>query len=498
MTYSSLLRATFAAALASVRGGALAAQLEVRIAAGECSEAVLSGSNTYFPVQAQVQADSEMAQLFSVSYLSTYKLLTSKLAKEQYVLTQCGQIPPADAAVDEAEPLPAGYVRKHFTVPVQRAAAPSTVLLSFIDALGVQDRVSYVDEWAVAPCWQRALACDAKLESSWGNTTLHGVQLDSVDLVFMDCGTDNDCSNVNQRPNAVHVPATHDAGLVESAEYIKFIAAFFNSEPKAKQLFAATRAAYSQASVGAGPSPLTVAWLNYNAQGAWSAESFVVSQATFKTGMVAAVGAVNFDAATQLASVAGVQVSDAVPGKPAAGKTYTFPTNGDKANISAAFFEALAGVDVVVDEVYAPVPANYDLEAFLAAYGLAADADLPFLKNRMVLRIDRTLSESKQGLDWFESRIARPEWALDGLAHVLYGDQSRAARYFRNIAKGETPDQVLGAAACTRAMPACSAEMDPQPILLLGDVSVGVGDANGARAAVASGTALVLLWLAAA
>lgn len=65
----------------------------------------------------------------------------------------------------------------------------------------------------------------------------------------MDCGINNDCTQVNERQNASHVPTTQDAGLLQSAEYIKFVAAFFNLEPKANALFAATRAAVAKAAV---------------------------------------------------------------------------------------------------------------------------------------------------------------------------------------------------------------------------------------------------------
>lgn len=119
-----------------------------------------------------MHADAELAQLFSVSYSRTYKVSSSKLAKEQYVLTQCGQVRPNDADAEKVQPLPSGFIRKHFSVPVQSAAALSTVTLAFIDALDVQDRVKYVDEQAVAACWQRALTFGAKLESESGTSTL--------------------------------------------------------------------------------------------------------------------------------------------------------------------------------------------------------------------------------------------------------------------------------------------------------------------------------------
>jgi len=498
MSCKNMLRAAFAAALASSRGAFAVVPDGSRVASGECSETVPFGFGTYFPEQKQVHADAMLAKLFTVTYASAFKVLTDSLAKEQYVLTQCGQVRPSDATVDAAAKLQSGYIRKYFSVPVQSAAAMSTILLAFIDSLGVQDRVNFVDSYAVAPCWQKALACHATMESEWGNATLQAQQLAGVDVVFMDCSID--CAKVNAQKNGVHVPSTQEAGPVENAEYIKYIAAFFNLEPQANELFAATQTSYAQASSGKAAKPLVVAWVSYNEKSDWSAESFVVSQAAYKTTMVTDVGATNLDAATALAGIKDLAVKDAVPGKPASGKTYTIPTNGDKAAASSAFFAALKGVDVVVDEVYAMDPTTYNFESFLTAYGLSSSSDLKFVKNKMVLRIDRTMGATMNGLDWYESRIAKPEWALEGLAHVLYGDTSKRSKYFRNVAKGETVDQIIKAASCTKALPVCSAQIYPEPIKTLGQIRVGGAAASAAEALRLStlAVAVVGLWAAVA
>mmetsp|Transcript_5926 Transcript_5926/g.15130 ORF Transcript_5926/g.15130 Transcript_5926/m.15130 type:complete len:109 (+) Transcript_5926:47-373(+) len=81
----------------------------------------------------------------------------------------------------------------------------------------------------------------------------------------------------------------------------------------------------------------------------------------------------------------------------------------------------------------------------------------------------------------YESRIAKPEWALEGLARVVYQDASKRAKYFRNIAQGETVDQVLTAAGCTKALPVCSALIDPVPIKMLGEVQTQVSGADARR-----------------
>mmetsp|Transcript_39174 Transcript_39174/g.124387 ORF Transcript_39174/g.124387 Transcript_39174/m.124387 type:complete len:120 (-) Transcript_39174:185-544(-) len=100
----------------------------------------------------------------------------------------------------------------------------------------------------------------------------------------------------------------------------------------------------------------------------------------------------------------------------------------------------------------------------------------------MVLRIDRTMGEAMKSLDWYESRIAKPEWAIEGLARVVHEDTSKRAKYFRNVAKDETVDQVLKAAGCTKALPVCSAMIDPAPIKTLGEIRVDGTEMAGAEA----------------
>jgi ABC-type Fe3+-hydroxamate transport system substrate-binding protein len=496
MSHQHLLRTAIVLAFV-VSCGALAV-LQARVTAGECSEVAVTdtGPGTYFPAQGQVAPDQTLAKLFEMTYAETFKVVTSKLAKEQYVLTQCGQQAPSDADVEKVAALGTGYTRKHFKVPVQTSAAMTTVLLGFLDALGVQDRVKYIDQYASAPCWQKALGCGSQLTSiPWGGDTAkeaeQAAQLNSVDVVFMDCPTNNNCEKVNSRANAVHIPVTQDVGPIESAEHIKLVAAFFNMEPKAKEVFEATKKSYKEAATGAGAQSLTVAWISYDS---WSTPAnFVVSQATYKRTMVTAAGAINFDAATKLTTPTWA-VSDAVYGMPAAGKTYKLAVSSTKQEASNTFFAALADVDVVVDEVYAATPATYNFQSFLDAYGLQSDSQLKFVKNKMVLRIDRTLTPTN-GLDWFESRIAQPAWAVEGLAHVLHKDNTKKAKYFRNVAENETPDQLLKKENCTNTLPVCSAGTDPETIQLLSSLWSASGAAAQSLPMLATAAALALVAL---
>jgi hypothetical protein len=303
-----------------------------------------------------------------------------------------------------------------------------------------------------------------------------------------------DCSEVNGLSNGVHVPTTSEDGMLATAEYIKYMGAFFNKEPLANEVYSATKVAYEQAASSASTTPV-VAWISYNAYGGpgWNEPEFKVSTASYKLTLVEHAGGANFDAATKLADVTGVTVSDAVSGNPAAGKTYAFlfssfegsSDDEKKTAAAAALMGALADVDVVIDETYSWDPTAATFESFLSTFGLTSSSTLKFVENLMVLRFDRTVSKAN-GLDWYESRIARPEWAVEGLAHSLHGDTTKDPKYFRNVAKGEEVDQVMEASHCSTVLPACTTDATPSTIVLTGPVGLADDVSNAAPLALSA------------
>eukprot|EP00928_Gymnodinium_smaydae_P036589 TRINITY_DN2554_c0_g1_i2.p1 TRINITY_DN2554_c0_g1~~TRINITY_DN2554_c0_g1_i2.p1 ORF type:complete len:506 (-),score=93.62 TRINITY_DN2554_c0_g1_i2:230-1747(-) len=472
MSLKQLAAAAIVVALGAAEVGAKQLSLQARISTGECWNEELHQNQTFFPTNFQTKPDlSLLARLFDIVYAGTFKVVISKVAKEQYILTQCGQTPPTNEDVDRVAPLEPDYTRKGFFVPLQSATAMSAVHLSFLDSLGVQDRLSYVSPNAVGPCWQKMSKCGAELEDSLSKTFEPAkleTQLSSVDAVFMTCSA-SDCKNVKNRANGVHVPTAHELDILATAECIKYLAAFFNKEPDANKLFAAVQTSYRQAS-SQGHRDVVVAWINFNQNGGPNRDrpEFIVSQASYKMALTADAGATNFYAPSGLRHVVDLEVSRAKAAIPAAGYMYTLPVKAfkDKAEASAQFFAALAGVDVVVDEADAYDPTKYTFDSFLSTYALNLSSSLKFLKNKMVLRIDRTLAKESKSLDWFESRIARPDLAVEGIAQGIFGNASKRSKYVRNVARGEGVDQLLSADTCLKTLPACSADAAPAPILI--------------------------------
>jgi hypothetical protein len=261
----------------------------------------------------------------------------------------------------------------------------------------------------------------------------------------------------------VHFPATKDNGNLHTAEYIKFLAAFFNLEKAADEIFRTALAAYTGAAAEVAEKPV-VAWISYSS---WDG-GYVLSYATYKTQLTEAAGGRNVDPEAVAAQLSAMTVKDAADGNSQAGKNYVLPTvdnDGNKSLAAQAFFAALSEVDVLIDETWVAKPADYTFDTFLSTFYLEKTSSLKFIQSKMVLRYDGTLS-SADGWDWYESRVAYPDWAVEGLARELHGDASKRQKYFRNVAKGVLPE-VITAAMCTKELPSCKPSLVASDLLML-------------------------------
>jgi hypothetical protein len=384
------------------------------------------------------------ADLISITYGSTFKVLVEKHSKEVYVLAQCGTTQPTLEQVNAVKAVPTNYTVKHFEVPLQAAMSSSTIHNTFFEVLGVEDRIKYASAYSVAPCWQKLLGCGGNYISSKVSD-----QLKDVNAFFTDCGSGG-CENVNKMPKAIHISASHDTSPLRNAEHVKFIAAFFNKEGAANSKFSTLLNTYTSSALTMSPK-MTVAWITAHPKTSWGFARLELSAAKYKLKYVSDVGATNVDgqAAMQAARKMTVTTKDS-------GSTYTLKLDdvgGDLSKASEAFFAALGDVDVVIDETYKwGHPDTYTLDTFLSNYGLSGASQLKFLKNKRVLRFDGDFALPSYGTAWFESRLAEPQLALDGLAKGISGQ--KRGKYFRNIALGETATSMTKD-MCTETLPGC-------------------------------------------
>merc|ERR1719207_336916 len=130
----------------------LASCILALVTASECGPAVVRDG--HFPVEFQ-------ATHFDITYGHNFKVLNNDLAKEQYVLTMCNSEKPKDATVDATAPLQDGFVRKHFTVPLQTYGSDTSGNQGYFNVLHVTDRQAYISEYVSEPCMQKAHKCSA-------------------------------------------------------------------------------------------------------------------------------------------------------------------------------------------------------------------------------------------------------------------------------------------------------------------------------------------------
>lgn len=198
----------------------------------------------YFPQKTTV----EYASGFTIEYFNNYKLVTVtnpwQDAEEsfQYVLVQCGT--PAPEGYDDALVL---------DVPIQSIIALSTTYLPHLESLGLVDRLVAVDSllWTTTPAVQERIAADAVIEVGSGSS----INVESVleldpDLV-MAYGIGLPDYDTHPILLEAGVPVALNGDFVEQdplgrTEWMKFLAAFFNKEGQATEIFDTVAAEYNE------------------------------------------------------------------------------------------------------------------------------------------------------------------------------------------------------------------------------------------------------------
>ena len=391
--------------------------------------------------------------------------LTLTLTSKVYVLHQCG----AGDAPPDAE-LPAHAVGAPvFTVPVQSWSTGMTVPLGFLEKLGLTNKgaiiePSYVSSGCMlklAGCGEIATMSDTSggATGAWaGNVSASGSAVHFTDKMTWLTGASYSAIDVA-------FDTATDPGVLNRAEWIKFVAAFFNLEPHANRVFAEIKADFEQikaqtaAALAGGAVAPKVLWL---AKNSW--ESFTkVSTASYKLDYVASAGGVTPSAADLLEHCTNASATDHLSAADIALGYYNF-FMCDAAGLKAV----LAGIDVVIDETGGL--ADYALRDFMNTHNLDADFVTTHNLNK-VLRLDRLMAPDKvtksygvfQGSAWQEEGLIKGDVALKDLVSYLHPTlvpSDYAPYFFRNIADAETVT-LASASTCDDPYATCQGETAP-------------------------------------
>lgn len=415
-----------------------------------------------FDENGKPEATVTVAEDFTIEYKAGYKILRNLRADATFVLYRCGTTPPP------ASDVPANATM--FSVPLKKLSTGLTTVVGFLDVLGLADgKAAVVDmSYVTSPCLQKLAAADcgkvlhkSAYGGDWASSVTGASNINFVDAY----GTGATSTEID-----VEFDASSDPGALNRAEWIKFIAAFFNLEPLANERYDAIKASWTAtsqrvaASNSVTPKVAVASYSSYSS--AW-----MIDTAEYKKDLVTHAGGEMLEPTT-------TSFSD-----------------------SASIREVLKGVDVLIDETYAVDPSSYDAAAFKQSFGFTdadvSSGDWPFLTNQKVFRTDKALSAGafgSVGQDWLEMSIPRPDLVLEDFAYIFHGASVAdidTTRWMRDVMSGENV-VTYSASMCTDSTAACSGEPETE-VPLNQDYVSGAPGALVLGGAVAAAVAAVLV-----
>jgi len=347
----------------------------------------------YFPSKFIVQQE-----YFSVQYFNSYKVVKNVGTNETFFLYMCGTPVPN---------VPLGA--KSLQIPLHTIGNQETVILTFLELLGLRQNIRYMDvTYVTSPCTLKLaqLGQILYLEYPYGNTTLRQQEIAMVDAVFG--GSDYEPTE----PKVISQSASQDPGALRRAEWIGFVSLFFNLEKQATAIYSGIQTRYqchSQQAIALGVTK-SVVWITYDPASPYNdnTTTWTLSNSAYKQQFVQDAGGIS------------PQLSQTV-----------FYNLGD-------LYTVLKNIDIVIDETYYLYGNTYS--QFLQNVGLLPSSSYPFVKNNQVWREDR-LQDINEGLDWFETALAEADVVLEDVIAIIHPElhnYNYQTIWFRNVARNES------------------------------------------------------------
>ncbi|TPX59865.1 hypothetical protein SpCBS45565_g07646 [Spizellomyces sp. 'palustris'] len=393
---ASLSIAALAASISVVVAQAPTNNLQSCVPAGQYNAAY-----DYFPEKAVI---ADPTSNIKISYRNSYKIVTNTVSKTSYVLYQCGTPAPANETGHNGT----------FAVPVSTIAIADTTSITYLELLGVRDRikVSTSTDFTTSPCVQKMQADKTLSQLNTADPAAGTAMFNSVNMTlgFGDPAAMNSTTYVD-------FPATTDAGALHRSQYLLYLSAFFNRETLGTKLTGDISGSYNclkdvaAKSAKANGTP-RVAWI-YQYQG-----NYTINSAPYL-----------------------VEYTNAAGG--------SVISNTTKYTDRTAFAQALKDVDVVID---LSLGVN-DMKAFTEAYGGAPVTDQKFFTGGQVWSVGKRVN-GLSGYDWFESAVVNEHIVVADLVSILQpallGNKYQRT-YFKNLKEEQTvkltADQCPNAAA---------------------------------------------------
>ena len=407
-----------------------------------------------------------------MTYYSTYKVIKYNAALTELrsgwpnpvlrgqappdlVLYECGTTQPTTSFNDVSEDA------WFFSVPISKLAFYGTNPVHFFEMLSVTEAIILHDlTYTGSPCMQLLEVCTPGLHASSSSSDWVPLAMDA-DAVFTDAWGGGASNTTKDVVFAMSV----DSGILPRAEWIRFVALFFNLEVTAGEIFRKVVADYRSlqseadrlAAARATGVP-SVAWVTHQGcsdvvcdgvtPGSWRQKAdgnwcrcgmfYLFSNSLFKRDITQ-------DAGARLLPM---------PGQAADGCTLT--TNSDGSGTYECnqdglehYLQHLASADVIIDETYRLNHADYTLDDLVSSFSLGGSSvTLKAREAQAVYRVDGSVSDPNPwtghvGSGWFEQMPAQPQTLLSDLMHALYGDAFAGPcglTYMRNLYSSQTRD----------------------------------------------------------
>lgn len=382
----------------------------------------------FFPETYQIRGDLDadgvrvtVADDFRVTYGENYKFVENLRVNETYLLYQCG------TRLRDLSPFPDNV--KMFEIPLSTVALDDVTSSSFFAELDVTDRVSFVSAYATDSCLQKVSHRCRRHSVDPGSELADPIQVKKqnrrTDAVFVYTATNNSKS--------ISFSATSDPAVLNRAEWVKFIALFFNKEPAANAFFEEIKESWDKFKTEPTRRSPTVAWISFQD---YAGDEFFIHFAAYKVEYITAAGG-RVLSERHIKRIEGV--TETMNG-------YLIKFTNRRKGV-ATLREVLDGVDVIIDETYQQNNTAYGMTEFLKTFGLNRNEDFPFLKNGKVFRLDGTIGNATTGhnsMDWYETGVARPDLVLKDL-QIAFGTRRHRGhqrRWIRDLAAGELPKMI--------------------------------------------------------
>jgi len=262
-------------------------------------------------------------------------------------------------------------------------------------------------------------------------------QIQNVDVYFID-GWASDAPFAANSDKTVRFSSSWDPNMLHRAEWIKYLAAFFNLEDKAEDHFDMVSAKWNQPRTSSGKKVVIIQKVTGNP--AWgTVDALKVEADAVKVSWVETAGA-TLIGKDEAVTAGGVVAAGTCTGGAACDIDFD-PADEVQA---AAFRDLIATADIIIDETsnyYAST--TYGASEFETNFGVDLSAK--------IYRNDGLMKAIGGGSAWFETSQSSPHIVVEELSSLVHGETMTRV-FLRRLDESQT---MKTEADCDKEMPAC-------------------------------------------